>query len=432
LKLLNKGSGVKALMEKRRVVITGMGIIAPNGIGVDAFWDSLVHGRSAVRKITHFDASSYPCQVAAEVPDFDPADYMDPKTARRLARFAQFALAASKMALEDSKIELDSVDPYRIGTIIGTGIGGGDCIEHQHIVFMEKGIKRVSPFAAVMICTHSAVGIISCEFGLKGPNFTVSTGCTSGLDAIYSAYNMIRLGDADIMLVGAGEAPITPCISGFFYACGLLSRDNGEPKSIVKPYDIHATGTVLGEGGAILIVEELQRALKRKAKIYGEILSYASCNEAHNIFRIDPEGEGTSVVMKGALENANLRVEDIDYINAHGNGAPEYDLNETIAIKKVFGKSAYSIPVTSIKPVTGQALSVTGVLQMITCLLAIEHSIVPPTINHTIPQLNCDLDYVPNSFRKKRVNIALINALGFAGAHTVLIVSRLKENQFNT
>ena len=263
-------------MEKRRVVITGMGVVAPNGIGVENFWDSLIHGRSAVRKITHFDASSYPCQVAAEVPNFDPTDYMDPRTAKRLARFAQFALAASKMAIEDSEMDLDSIDLNRFGVIMGTGIGGGDFSENQHLVFMEKGIKRLNPYASITICTHSAVGIISCELGLKGPNTTIASACNSGLDAIYSAYNAIRFDDADIMLVGAGEAPITPYIVALFCATGILSKENKNPQNALKPFDMAGDGIVLGEGGAVLVLEELQYALKRKTTIYGEILGYAS------------------------------------------------------------------------------------------------------------------------------------------------------------
>jgi 3-oxoacyl-[acyl-carrier-protein] synthase II len=353
---------------------------------------------------------------------------MDPKTAKRLDRFAQFALAASRMAIEDAKLDLCVVDPFRIGIAIATGIGGGGCKENQHIIFMEKGIKRISPFAAVMICTHSAAGIISCEYGVKGPNITISSGCTSGLDAIYSAHNAIKLGDADIMLVGAGEAPITPYIIAIFCAAGLLAKNNGEPpEKTIKPYDSRGEGTALGEGGAILILEELQSALKRRAKIYGEILGYASCNEAYNIFKIDPSGETTAIGIKKAIENAHVRVEDIDYINAHGNGAPEYDLNETVAIKKVFGESANSIPVTSIKPITGQSFSVTGILQMVTCLSVIGHGIIPPTINHEAPPLGCDLYYVPNHYIKKEVNIALMNALGYGGGHTVLIAGRFND-----
>jgi 3-oxoacyl-[acyl-carrier-protein] synthase II len=416
-------------MDKRRVVITGMGVVAPNGIGVDAFWDSLIHGRSGIRKITYFDTTNYPCQVAAEVSNFDPTDYTDPKTARRLARFAQFALAASKMSVIDSKIDFDSIDPYRVGVIIGTGIGGGDCIENQYTIFMEKGFKRLSPFGAVMICTHSAAGIISCELNLKGPNTTIAAGCTSGLDAIYSAYNIIRLGDADIMLAGAGEAPITPCSIALFCACGLLSRTDGQPNRTLRPYDVDGNGTVLGEGGAVLVLEELQNALRRKAKIYGEILGYASGNEAYNIFEIDPSADAAATVIKKALENAELKPEDIDYINGHGNGSPEYDMSETLAIKKVFGELAYKIPITSIKPITGQSFSVTGILQMVTCLLVINKDIIPPTINHESPHPDCDLDYVPYRFRKAEVDKALMNALGYGGGHTVMIAGKFKSNR---
>jgi 3-oxoacyl-[acyl-carrier-protein] synthase II len=414
-------------MEKRRVVITGMGVVAPNGIGIDNFWDSLVKGRSAVRRITHFDASSYPCQVAAEVPDFEPTDYMDPKTAKRLARFAQFALAASKMAFEDSKIDLDSIDPYSIGVIIGTGIGGGDCSENQHIVFMEKGLKRVSPLTAVMICTHSAVGIISCELGLKGPNTTIASACNSGLDAICSAYNAIRLGDADIMLAGAGEAPITPYIVALFCAAGILSKKNKEPQGALRPFDIAADGIVLGEGGAAIILEDLQHALWRKARIYGEVMGYASGNECYDMFEKDPSGDAGSIVMQKALKNARVEPQGIDYINVHGNAQPEFDLHETFAIKKAFGELAYQIPVTSIKPITGQCFALTGVLQVITCVLVVNNSIIPPTINHVNPRPNCDLDYVPNHFRKSKVNTALVNAMGFGGSDTVVIIRKISE-----
>jgi beta-ketoacyl-acyl-carrier-protein synthase II len=415
--------------NNRRVVITGMGVVAPNGIGIDNFWDSLVHGQSAVRRITQFDASSYPCQVAAEVPDFDPTDYMDPKTAKKLAKFAQFALAASKMAVKDSKMVLDSMDPYRIGVIIGTGIGGGDRIENQHSIFLEKGIRRLSPYGAMAICAHSAVGIISCDLGFKGPNTTISAACNSGLDAIYTAYNAIRLGDADIMLAGAGEAPITPCNVALFCAGGILSKQNEEPQSALKPFDINSSGIVLGEGGAIIILEDLQNALRRKAKIYAEILGYASGNESYDMFEKDPSGDAGSIVMGKAIENACLKPQNIDYINAHGNGQQEFDLNETCAIKKTFGELAYQIPVTSIKPITGQSFAVTGVLQMITCVLVINNGVIPPTVNHINPRPNCDLNYVPNHFRKARVNVALMNAMGFGGSDTVVIIG--KSNCFN-
>lgn len=415
------------LVEKRRVVITGMGVVAPNGIGIDNFWDSLVHGRSGVRKITRFDASSYPCQFAAEVPDFDPSNYMSPKTAKRLDRFAQFALAASKMALEDSKINIDSENSYGIGIIIGTGIGGADVKENQHIVFMEKGIKRISPFAVTMTYPHSAAGIICCELGLRGLNTTISTGCNSGLDAIHVAYNSIILGDADIMLAGAGEAPITPYIVGLFSAAGILSKNNGTPNAGIKPFDINGDGIVLGEGGALVVLEELQSALKRNATIYGEILGYASGHEAHNLYEISKSENTAATIMRKALEKARLQPTDIDYINAHGNGLLDHDLRETLAIKKVFGKLAYRIPVTSIKPITGQSFSVTGILQMITCLLIIDKGVIPPTINHINPHPECDLDYVPDHCRSEKVHTPLMKARGLGGSHTVVIVNKFGQ-----
>lgn len=415
-------------MEKRRVVITGMGVVAPNGIGIENFWDSLVHGRSAVRKITRFDASSYPSRIAAEVPDFDPTDYMDPKTAKRLSRFAQFALAAAQMAVEDSEIDFSKEDPYRSGIYIGTAIGGGDVIETQTAIFFEKGLKRLSPYCSISICTHLASGAISCKFGLKGPNTTIASGCNSGLDAVYLAYNAIRLRDADVMIVGAGEAPITPVTFAVFcVGPGFLSRTDGNPKEALKPYDRDRDGTVLGEGGAIVLMEDLEHALSRKAHIYGEILGYASGNESYDLFKIDPSGDAASIVMKKALENAHLKPENIDYINSHGNGAGDYDINETKAIKKVFEELAYKIPISSIKPVTGQSFSTTGIFQLITCLLVLKKNVIPPTINIHNPDVECDLDYTPNYFREKKVQNALMNAHGFGGGHTILIVGKYEE-----
>jgi 3-oxoacyl-[acyl-carrier-protein] synthase II len=411
-------------VENRRVVITGMGVVAPNGIGVENFWDSLVHGRSGVRRITHFDASSYPCQVAAEVIDFDPTDYMDPKTAKRLSRFAQFALAAAQMAVEDSTIDFSQEDPYKVGVFIGTAIGGADISDIQHTIFMEKGLRRISPHAAVSISTHSASGIISCEFKLKGPNTTISSGCNSGLDASYLAYNAILSGDADLMIVGAGEAPITPCTYAIFCASGFLSREKNLPQKALKPYDINADGMVLGEGGAVLFLEELQHALKRKAKIYGEVLSYSTLNEAFDLFGAETEN-GTMVLnFKKVLERAHIDIKEVDYINAHGNGILPYDISETEAIKEMFGESAYNIPVTSIKPVTGHSIAVTGIFQIIASLLTIQHSIIPPTINMENPDPKCDLNYVPKIFLEKKVETVIINTHGFGGRLTALIIGK--------
>lgn len=411
-------------MEKRRVVVTGMGVVAPNGIGIEKFWDSLVHGRSAVRKITRFDASSYPSQIAGEIWDFDPTDYMDPKTAKRLSRFAQFTFAAAQMAVEDSTIDFAEEDPYQIGVFVGTAIGGVDVIETQHTIFMEKGLKRISPFTVVSSSTHSASGILGCEFKLKGPNTTIAAGCNSGLDATFLGFNAIRLGDADVMVIGAGEAPITPFIYGSFCASGNLSRENANPKKALKPYDMDADGLVLGEGGAVLVLEELQHALKRKAKIYGEVLGYSSANDAFDLFGVNT-GNGTMVYnFKRALNNCLLEVKNIDYICAHGNGILQYDVNETETIKTVFGESAYNIPVTSIKPVTAHAISVTTIWQIVASLLAIKYGIIPPTINVENPDPRCDLNYVPRCFLRKEIETVLINAHGFGGRLTTLLIRR--------
>lgn len=411
-------------MEKRRVVITGMGVVAPNGIGIENFWNSLVHGQSAVRKITHFDVSSYPSQIAAEVQDFDPRNYMDQKTSKRFSRFAQFALAAAEMAVEDSNIDFFREDPYRVGVFVGTAMGGSDVSEHLHNVFYEKGMKRIPPYAVFSISTHCASGAISCAFGLKGPNNTISAGCNSGLDAFYLAHNSIQLGDADIILVGAAEAPITPYIFGFFCVTGYLSRCNDNPKRAVKPYDLESDGLVLGEGGAVIILEELKHAKERNAKIYGEVFGYGATNDGYDLFGANTDSAAAAMCFNKALANANLKPNDIDYINSHGNGYLDYDICETEAIKSAFGEYAYQIPISTLKPITGQSLSPTGIYQVITCLLAIRDGIVPPTINLFNPHPKCDLNYVPNRPIKMDMKTAAMNAHGFGGRHTVLVVGQ--------
>jgi 3-oxoacyl-[acyl-carrier-protein] synthase II len=410
--------------NSRRVVITGIGVVAPNGIGIDNFWNSLVHGRSGIRKITRFDASSYPCQVAAEVPDFDPTEYMNPKTARRLSRFAQFALASARMAVRDSGIKLEQEDPYMMGVFVGTAIGGLDIFEIQHSIFLEKGIKRINPYSAVSCSTHSASAIIACEFNFKGINTTVSAGCNTGLDTAYLGFNSIRLGDADVILVSAGEAPLTPLIHGIFCATGYMARANGEPERAIKPFDLNADGIVLGEGGACIIIEELQHALRRNAKIYGEIVSYSALNEAFDLMEVDKNDNTMAFNLKQVLKKGHIDPSEIEYINAHGNGIVSYDIIETNAIKRVFGDLAYNIPVTSIKPITGHSIGPTPVWQIITSLLAMEHSIIPPTINIQDVSPECDLNYVPNHFIEKSIENCLVNVHGFGGRLTALALSK--------
>lgn len=410
-------------MEKRRVVITGMGVVAPNGIGIDAFWDSLVHGRSAVRRITRFDASSYPCQIAAEISNFDPLDYIEPKTVKRVDRYTQYSLASALMAINDSKINIDDLDPFQIGVFAATAIGGGETSENQHLIFIEKGLKRMSPFTLRGISTHTSAAAISEFFNIKGPNTTITSGCNSGLDAIYLAYNIIKLGDADVMIVGAGEAPITPYIMAVFSLRGVLCTNNGNPAEAVKPYDVDACGTVLGEGGGAIVLEELTHALKRGANIYGEIIGYSSINEAY-IFGTKTNPEIMAKAFQIALKKANITPKDVSYINSHGNAIVEYDLGETKAIKIAFGEWAYHVPISSIKPITGQSLSATGMYQMISSLLVLKHGIIPPTINLKNPAPGCDLNYVTNHFIKRDVSIVLMNAHGFGGIHTVVIVRK--------
>jgi len=411
-------------VEKRRVVITGMGVVAPNGIGIENFWDSLVHGRSGIRRITRFDISSYPCQVAAEVIDFDPTDYMDPKTAKRLDKFAHFCLASASIALQDAEIKIPVKDPYRFGVFVGSAIGGGETSENQHLIFVEKGLRRIAPFTVEAISPHSASGLISQSLIIKGPNTTISSGCNSGLDACYLAYNTIKMGDADVMIVGAGEAPITPYIVSVFSAVGVLSTQNGDPRETVKPYDINASGMVLGEGGAAIIIEEHNHAINRGAKIYGEILGYSSLTEAY-LFGTKTDKEVMAKAFKEALDKSHLNLNDIGYISSHGNGILEYDVGETESIKRAFGELAYKIPISSIKPITGQSLSATGIYQVITSLLTIKNGIIPPTINHKNPAPGCDLNYVPYHYLKKDVNFVIMNAHGFGGRHTVLVVGKL-------
>jgi 3-oxoacyl-[acyl-carrier-protein] synthase II len=417
------------MAEERRAVITGMGVVAPNGIGVEPFWNSLVQGRSAVDRITHFDASSYPCQIAAEVRDFDPLDHMDPKTAKRLDRFAQFAFAASQMAVEDAEIEFDREDPHRVGVLIGSAIGGIQVMEVQHGIFMQKGLKRISPFTVVSSSTHSASGVIACHWRLKGCNTTIAAGCNSGLDALYSAFNAIRLGDADVVVTGAGEAPLTPFSFGAFCASGFLSREHRNPQGALKPYDSKADGLVLGEGGAILIVEELQHALRRDAKIYGEIVSYSALNDAFDLFGVDTNNGTMALNFRQALLKVNMDPKEIDYINAHGNGILSYDINETEAIKEVFGELAYQIPVTSLKPITGHAIATTGVFQVISSLLSMKYGVIPPTINLDDPDPRCDLNYVPYKSQRADLRTVLINAHGFGGRMTILIVRKFPPIQ---
>jgi 3-oxoacyl-[acyl-carrier-protein] synthase II len=334
------------------------------------------------------------------------------------------------MAVENSVIDFRKEDPYKMGVFVGTAIGGGDVIEVQHSIFMEKGVRRIAPFSVVSISTHSASAIIGCEFNLRGPNTTVASGCNTGLDATYLAYNTILAGDADVIVVGAGESPVTPYIQALFGATGFLSSENQEPSKAIKPYSAKADGMVLGEGGACIILEELQHALEREANIYAEITGYSALNEAFDLIEVSPDNGTMSLNFRQALKRSSVDIAEVDYISAHGNGILSYDISETNAIKEVFGELAYNIPVTSIKPNAGHSISTTGIFQIITSLLAIKHGVIPPTMNVEEPAPECDLNYVPGHFLKKEVKTALVNVHGFGGRITALVVRRFQPTKF--
>ncbi|RKD27815.1 3-oxoacyl-[acyl-carrier-protein] synthase II [Caminicella sporogenes DSM 14501] len=411
-------------MSRKRVVVTGIGVISPIGNGKENYWESLKNGVNGVDKITRFDASELSAQIAAEVKDFDPHDYIDKKEAKRMDRFTQFAIAASKMAVEDSKIDLDKINRDRFGVVLGSGVGGIETLEKEHQKLLKKGPRRVSPFFVPMMISNIGAGYISMHFGAKGPNATIVTACASSTHAIGDAFKIIQRGDADIMIAGGAEAAITPLAMAGFCSMKALSTRNDDPKTASRPFDRERDGFVMGEGSGIIIMEELEHALNRGARIYGEVVGFGMSADAYHITAPAPEGEGAARAMRLALEDAEINPEDIDYINAHGTSTPYNDKFETMAIKSVFEKHAYELSVSSTKSMTGHLLGAAGSIEAIACLLAIENSFIPPTINLTNPDPELDLDYVPNKGIERTVNYALSNSLGFGGHNATLIFKK--------
>jgi 3-oxoacyl-[acyl-carrier-protein] synthase II len=414
-------------LDKRRVVITGMGVVAPNGIGKGNFWDSLSHGRSAVRKITRFDASSYPCQIAAEVPDFDPLDYMRPKSARRMDRFAQFAVACARMALEDAKLQISEKDSNRVGVVMGSALGGFPIAEEQYGVFFEKGLKRVDPLLATRTFVGGSTSQVSIEFGIRGECNTIGGGCGVGTDTIGYGFYAIKNNFADVMITGGSEAPLAPLTLGAFSNIGALSNRNGDPQRASRPFDKERDGFVMAEGGGVLILEDLRHSLERGAPIYAEVLSYASTNDAYKITHPLPTGEQARNAIELALRNANLKPSDIDYINAHGSSTPLNDQVETKVIKEVFGEYAYRIPISSNKSMIGHAIGAAGTIELVASVLTIKYQFIPPTINYEFPDPECDLDYVPNIGRQASINTILKNSFSFGGKNSMVILRKLLD-----
>jgi 3-oxoacyl-[acyl-carrier-protein] synthase II len=399
-------------------------MVTPIGSGKEEFWQGLLKGRSGIRKVTAFDAGSYPCQIAGEVPDFDPARYMEKREAKKMDRFTQFGAAAALMAWRDAGLDRDEIDRDAAGVFVGSGIGGIRTIEEQYSLLLEKGPRRVSPFLVPALIANMAAGYISILLLLRGPNSTAATACASSNHAVGDAYRVIQRGEAEIMVAGGAEAAISEIAFAGFCSARALSTRNDEPAQASRPFDRKRDGFVMGEGAGIVILESLDHALKRGAHIYAELAGYGMSADAYHITAPDPEGAGAVLSMQRALESASLAPEAVDYINAHGTSTEYNDRIETLAIKKTFGRHASSLAVSSTKSMTGHLLGAAGAVELIATLLCIEHQTVHPTINYEFPDPDCDLDYVPNRARAMKIDVALNNSFGFGGTNATLVVKR--------
>ena len=409
---------------KRRVVITGVGVVSPIGIGKEAFWDALRNGRSGAGRVTHFDVSEYPCHIDAEVKDFQPDLYIEKKTVKRMDRFAQFACAAADMAVKDAGLDKPGLDMERIGVIVGSGIGGLSTIEEEHKVLSERGARRVSPFLIPKLISNIAPGEIAIRWGFMGPNYAVSSACATSNHAIGDALRLMRYGDADVIVAGGSEAAITPLGFAGFCAARTLSTRNDAPEKASRPFDKDRDGFVMGEGAGIVILETLDHALKRGASIYAELAGYGATDDAYHITAPNPEGTSAVKAMQAALRDADVKPEDIQYVNAHGTSTNLNDKTETKALKIVFGEHAKKLAISSTKSMTGHLLGAAGVTELIATVLSIQHKMAHPTINYETPDPECDLDYVPNVARPLDIKVALSNSLGFGGHNAVLVVKR--------
>jgi 3-oxoacyl-[acyl-carrier-protein] synthase II len=414
-------------MTNRRVVVTGLGVITPVGLTVQEMWNALVAGKSGAGNITYFDAKDYATRIAAEVKSFAPENYMDAKEAKRLERFVSFAIAAAKQAITDSGLNLDQEDLERIGVIVGTGIGGLDLLERQHSVLLEKGPKRVTPFLIPMMIINMASGMISMLYKLKGPNTALATACATGSHAIGDAFKIIERGDADVMVCGGTESSITPLGIAGFCSMKAMSTRNDEPQRASRPFDAQRDGFVMGEGSGVVVLEALEHAIKRNARIYAEIAGYGMTADAYHITAPAPGGEGAARSMVMAIKDAELKPEQVDYINAHGTSTDLNDKFETMAIKQVFGEYAYKLPISSTKSMIGHLLGAAGGVEFVVSVLSIVNNKITPTINYENPDPDCDLDYVPNQSRDAQVNVAISNSLGFGGHNATLLVKRFQE-----
>lgn len=410
-------------MDKRRVVVTGIGAVTPLGNDVETTWNNLIAGVSGIGPLTRINADDFPAKVAAEVKDFDPADFIDKKDARKMDRFAQFAVAASIMAVKDSGLDINEENSERIGVWIGSGIGGMETFENQYQNFLNKGYRRVSPFFVPMLIPDMAAGQVSITLGARGVNSCTVTACATGTNSIGDAFKVIQRGDALAMITGGAEAPITNMSVAGFCANTALST-NPDPKTACRPFDADRDGFIIGEGAGIIVLEELEHALARGAHIYAEIVGYGSTGDAYHITAPAPGGEGGARAMKMAINDGGLKPEEIDYINAHGTSTGYNDKFETAAIKEVFSDHAKKLAVSSTKSMTGHLLGAAGGIEAIISVLSIKEGIIPPTINYVTPDPECDLDYVPNEARKQDITTALSNSLGFGGHNATIVFKK--------
>jgi 3-oxoacyl-[acyl-carrier-protein] synthase II len=406
---------------KRRVVITGMGAITSLGLGANKLWESIKIGTSGISKIERIDVSDLPTKIGAEIKDFDPCNFIDKKEVKRMDRFAQFALASAQMAIENSKLDLKEVNKERVGIIIGTGIGGIETMITQHKKYIDEGYRRVSPFLVPMMIPNMASGLIAIKYGFKGFNECSVTACASSTNSIGDAFKVIQRNDADVMIAGGAEAPITGLTLAGFCASKAMTT-NLNPDTACRPFDLERSGFILGEGAGVIVLEELEHALKRGATIIAEIVGYGCTNDAYHITSPAEGGEGAARCMKLALEDAGMNPTDIGYINAHGTSTKPNDKNETAAVKSVFGEYAYKLPISSTKSMTGHLLGASGAIEAIITALAVNEKFLPPTINYTTPDPECDLYYVPNKGKNAEFTCALTNSFGFGGHNASLVL----------
>ena len=409
---------------KRRVVVTGLGLITPLGTGIQKTWEGICKGASGIDRITTFDTSEFPVQIAGEVKDFNPEDFIERKEIKKMDVFIQYALSAGSMAIEDAGLKITEENADRVGVIVGAGIGGIQTIERYHSVLLENGQRRISPFFIPMLITNLAAGQISMRFGARGPNSCVTTACAAGTHAIGDSFKIIQRGDADAMIAGGSESAITPLTIAGFANMKALSSRNDTPQKASRPFDVERDGFVIAEGAGIVVLEELEVALARRAKIYAEVTGYGMTADAYHMTAPDPEGRGVVNCMRVALRDAGIAPEAVTYINAHGTSTPYNDKHETSAIKHLFGEHVHQLAVSSTKSMTGHLLGAAGGVEAAFCALALSEGIIPPTINYEYPDPECDLDYVPNHARHIDLENVISNSFGFGGTNACIVLKK--------